>query len=124
MAFEDDLCTDYVTDEFYEFLNRTIIPVVYGGADYTKFAPNSSYINANEFKTVNELAERLIQLDHHPDEYVQYFWWKQEYTVIANNRSLCSLCKKLNDWSPDSKTEMYSDVYTWFNSCTNKTIIN
>jgi len=34
LAFENSLCTDYITEKFYQTLNRDIIPVVMGGGQY------------------------------------------------------------------------------------------
>ena len=39
LSFENSICTDYVTEKFYLALQRNIVPIVYGGADYRKIAP-------------------------------------------------------------------------------------
>jgi alpha-1,3-fucosyltransferase len=51
VAAENALCPDYVTEKFYRALAADIVPIVYGGADYSPYAPPSSYIDAGDFKS-------------------------------------------------------------------------
>jgi hypothetical protein len=41
LAFENSLCTDYVSDKLYcTALENGVLPVVYGEADYRAYAPS------------------------------------------------------------------------------------
>jgi alpha-1,3-fucosyltransferase len=40
-----------VTEKFWKIFDYSVIPVVLGGANYSKFAPAKSYINVRDFKT-------------------------------------------------------------------------
>lgn len=113
LSFENSLCTDYVTEKFFKILDRNIVPVVYGGAEYTKFAPPHSYINAEDFKTVKDLADYLKFLDGNLEEYRKYFWWKKFYkrTKIS---PFCQLCLKLNNPSEREKVQYYNDIQEWW----------
>jgi alpha-1,3-fucosyltransferase len=101
-----------------------MIPVVYGGADYSRIAPRHSYIDALEFSTPDKLAEYLKQLDANDTLYNEYFWWKDHYQVEAGveqmaRHAFCDLCKKLHqeegvvkfypelatDWHPETQTQ-------------------
>jgi alpha-1,3-fucosyltransferase len=42
LAFENDLCEDYVTEKLFKVMDEVIIPVVYGGANYSRFLPPKS----------------------------------------------------------------------------------
>lgn len=42
LAFENSLCKDYVTEKVYKIMNQNIIPVVYNGADMSRFLPPKS----------------------------------------------------------------------------------
>ena len=42
--------------------------VVLGGADYSRVAPNNSYIDASEFSSPKELADHLLFLDGNETE--------------------------------------------------------
>jgi alpha-1,3-fucosyltransferase len=122
MAFENSLCVDYVTEKLFDNLKRLIVPVVYGGANYTKFAPPRSYINANDFADAKQLSDYLVYLDRHPEEYVKYFWWKRWYR-IKDRMPFCDLCKKLHelDYNFD-RQQIYDDMDGWWRngSCTQK----
>ncbi|XP_053611989.1 alpha-(1,3)-fucosyltransferase C-like [Plodia interpunctella] len=48
LSFENSIATDYVTENLLIALNNYAIPVVYGGADYSRFLPPGSYLNARE----------------------------------------------------------------------------
>ena len=103
LAFENSLCTDYVTEKFFKILQRRIVPIVIGGADYSKFAPPNSYIDANKFSP-RKLAEYLQKLDTDEELYNKFFDWKDELSVTSRYpavaaRTLCDLCAKLHNTS-------------------------
>lgn len=117
-AFENSLCEDYVTEKLFNNMKQYIVPVVYGGADYNRFAPPHSYINANDFASAKDLAEYLLHLDKNPSEYIKYFWWKDHYE-ISSVSSFCHLCMKLHEPSFATKTEVYGNIKEWWygNQC-------
>jgi alpha-1,3-fucosyltransferase len=45
-----------VKEKFYRPLKYDRVPIVLGGANYNRFAPPHSYINAKDFKSPKELA--------------------------------------------------------------------
>jgi alpha-1,3-fucosyltransferase len=101
LSFENSICKDYVTEKFFKILDLYMVPIVYGGADYTQHAPPHSYIDARQFKP-KELAAYLKRLDADDALYNEYFWWKDHYRVefISENTSrhgFCGLCQKLHD---------------------------
>ncbi|XP_059351261.1 alpha-(1,3)-fucosyltransferase C-like [Daphnia carinata] len=100
LSFENSICNDYVTEKFFETMNRRLIPIVYGGANYSQIAPVHSYINALEY-TPEELANYLKILDANDTLYNEFFWWKDHYDVESHitqmtRHSFCGLCKKLH----------------------------
>lgn len=112
LSFENSICQDYVTEKFFEIMNRNIVPIVYGGANYTHIAPPHSYIDALQF-TPETLAKYLKMLDANDTLYNEYFWWKEHYTVEAGveqmaRHGFCDLCKKLHRDHGISK--YYSDL--------------
>ena len=101
LSFENSICSDYVTEKFFEILSHDIIPVVYGGANYSHIAPHHSYINALDFTSPEELAQYLKLLDSNDTLYNEYFWWKDHYRVEVGidqmaRHGFCDLCKKLH----------------------------
>ncbi|XP_015127329.1 alpha-(1,3)-fucosyltransferase C isoform X2 [Diachasma alloeum] len=104
-SFENTLCKDYVTEKLFSPMSKYTIPVVYGGADYSKFAPPHSYINIMDFNSTSELADYLLRLSRNPVEYASYFWWKSYYQVEDTTKStLCDLCEKLHNNDLPKKT--------------------
>jgi alpha-1,3-fucosyltransferase len=100
LSFENSICDDYVTEKFFEIMNHDIVPVVYGGANYSRIAPPHSYIDALKF-TPETLGKYLKLLDTNDKLYNEYFWWKGHYTVEAGLETMaqngfCELCKKLH----------------------------
>ncbi|ALC50016.1 FucTC [Drosophila busckii] len=117
LAFENSLCEDYVTEKLYGALQRNIVPVVFGGADYTRFLPPHSYIDAEQFESVDELAAHMDFVASDVYEYMSYFWWREHYS-IGNASPFCDLCAKLHATNWLHKRQAYADIEAWwFNSC-------
>ncbi|XP_014205411.1 alpha-(1,3)-fucosyltransferase C isoform X2 [Copidosoma floridanum] len=94
LSFENSLCEDYITEKFFNALNHSVVPVVYGGANYSRFAPPNSYINALDFDSPQELAKYLILLSKDVRAYKKYFHWKRHYRIISpKQRVICDLCQ-------------------------------
>ena len=100
LSFENSLCTDYVTEKFFNILQYNVIPIVMGGVDYSTIAPPHSYIDALQY-TPRQLAEYLLLLSTNETLYNEYFWWKPYYKIelrypVSETRALCQLCEKLH----------------------------
>ncbi|XP_038104882.1 alpha-(1,3)-fucosyltransferase C [Culex quinquefasciatus] len=112
-AFENSLCRDYVTEKLFNAMESYIIPVVFGGADYSKFVPPHSVIDVQEFGTVKELVNYLRFLADNPEEYVKYFWWKEQYRV-TRSKTFCELCRMLHGIGAREKSQYYKDIREWW----------
>ena len=89
IAIENSNCEDYVTEKLIEALSSTSVPIVAsrdGKPDYTRFAPNYSYINVYDYKSVKELTDYLNYLSNNETAYYEYLWFRRppanEYAVI------------------------------------------
>lgn len=118
-AFENSLCKDYVTEKVYETMTYYVIPVVYGGADYNRFLPPGSFINVQDFDSVQELVEYLQFLSSNRQEYMRYFWWKDYYRVRPQQH-FCGLCEKISKAreGPVKVSKFYTDLDGWFKNGT------
>ena len=102
LAFENSLCSDYVTEKFYRAAQLDLIPVVYNGVNMSRFAPPHSYISASDFDSPKALAQYLNQVSKDSALYNSYFWWKPHYRVenlwdkARYVRHFCSLCQILH----------------------------
>jgi hypothetical protein len=66
LAFESDICTDFVSFKLFSILQEsTTVAVVMGGADYASITPPMSVINVADFKSAKDLANYLLFLDAH-----------------------------------------------------------
>ena len=88
LSFENSLCRDYITEKFFNLLDRNIVPIVYGAGNYEAIAPPHSYIDALKY-TPNKLAEYLDLLDKNDTLYNEYFWWKPFYKSVFHYSIQC-----------------------------------
>jgi len=117
LTFERYICDDFITKRFFDVLRRDTVPIVFGGADYTKVAPAHSYIDALKM-TPKQLANHLLMLDEDDRAYYRHFWWKGSYEVHTDYseifaKPLCDLCEKLHLPEP---RKIYRDLDAWFHN--------
>lgn len=125
LSFENTFCVDYVTEKLYNAIQNFVIPVVFSGAEMSRFLPPKSYINVEDFENVEDLANYLIFLSENPKEYIKYFWWKSHYSIKNREQSLlCEICRKLSNLNSDSKRQTYVNIKDWWykNACRNPKI--
>lgn len=117
LAFEDSLCKDYITEQFWQALEFGMVPVVYGGASYSRIAPPQSYITVKDYESLKELMKFLRKTGKDKNEYAKYFDWRRNYIVErAWSRPLCDLCKmianhKSGKWKID---RTYENLRDWW----------
>ena len=101
LAFENSFCEDYATEKVFRTLKLTMVPIVYGYANYTELLPPNSYIDVRDYDSPKALAEYLHYLNKNRTNYGEYFSWKKYYNILmeSNYRALgfCRLCSILND---------------------------
>ena len=120
LSFENAICKDYVTEKFFQIINRNMVPVVLGGADYASIAPRHSYINALDYSP-HQLADYLKLLDTNDTLYAEYFWWKPHYRVRnlidTNKEAFCDLCEALH--TQPLKRSTLKNAKKWYISDSN-----
>ncbi|XP_075973118.1 alpha-(1,3)-fucosyltransferase C-like [Anticarsia gemmatalis] len=119
LSFENAFSEDYVTEKLLHALENDAIPVVYGGANYTRFMPDGIYLNARELG-VEKLAEMMNDLINDIDKYSEYFKWKKYYSYYKKSASVetdpyCLFCQILNDAKMVEETTVYEDFINWWN---------
>jgi alpha-1,3-fucosyltransferase len=125
LAFENSICADYITEKAFLYMQNYVIPIVYNGvSNMQHFLPPKSYININDYRSIEELVGYLKYLDKNPQEYANYFWWKKYYKIIfrPDNLTFCNMCVKLNEWTDQRKRQEYPDLEYWYNyeTCADK----
>lgn len=116
LAFENSNCVDYVTEKVLTALEHDVVPVIFGGANITRYLPPGSYIDARNVSPP-ELASTLDFLMRNPSHYAAYFWWKGFYKVGFSAPPLCELCKVLHDANFKPKT--YKNLQEWWHGTKN-----
>ncbi|KAL1463914.1 hypothetical protein MTO96_027124 [Rhipicephalus appendiculatus] len=115
LAFENSICKDYVTEKFFTALEHDIVPVVFGGANYSQIAPRRSYIDALSFGSPKHLAEYLVRLSKNYTEYATYFTWKDSHEISQWDAGLCELCTALHNRVERQRTfSSYGDIRNWW----------
>ncbi|XP_055715854.1 alpha-(1,3)-fucosyltransferase C-like [Phlebotomus papatasi] len=116
LSFENSLCKDYLTEKVFDIMKYYIVPVVYGGANYSNYLPSHSYINANDFESATKLAIYLKNIVANIGDYNKYFWWKKHYKYVSTQKTYNNLCKKLHESSPDKFGQFirsYENMNSW-----------
>ena len=62
LSFENSLCKDYATEKLFRALASDLVPVVMGGANYSKIVPPKSIINVQDFPSPEVLGKELMRL--------------------------------------------------------------
>ena len=124
LAFENSLCEDYVTEKLFRSLTTEILPIVYGGTNYSRDAPPHSVINVEDYSSPQELARYLKRLAANETEYSAYFDWNKNYGIRTRGilqRGFCILCEIINI---PSFHKIYHDMRLWWSvgRCRNSTV--
>ena len=116
LAFENDFCHDYVTEKYWERLEQDSVPIVMG-SNYEGLAIPGSYIDVNDFRSIEELANYLLYLDKNDDEYNKYFSYKSKF-VLGSPDIYCRICEKLNSAEAAKHTQVaLSEAYNYEKNC-------
>ena len=109
LAFENGVCTDYITEKFWMALQRNTVPVVLARDYYSAdVVPPASFISVQDFPSVKALAEYLLYLAKNDTAYNEYFSWRQKFVSNGNfHFKACKLCDALHDGR--LKPKAYSD---------------
>ncbi|KAL8570043.1 hypothetical protein ACOMHN_036320 [Nucella lapillus] len=112
LAFENGYCRDYVTEKYWNALDRNQIPIVSGGADYGHIAIPGSYIDVDTFTSVEQLAKFILRVSSNRTLYNSFFEWKSGYRTLGPEVcNWCQLCAALHDES--RLPQVYSDLPGW-----------
>ncbi len=120
LSMENNYCQDYVSEKLYRPLEYDIIPIVFGGANYSAVAPPHSVINVLDYPNPRQLATYLKHLSQNDKAYNRYFAWKDEGYIIDTGRkaimgeAFCKLCEILNDPDYPYRSEAYRDLKHWW----------
>ncbi|KAH9491733.1 hypothetical protein Btru_045677 [Bulinus truncatus] len=129
LSFENSFCKDYITEKYYRYLNSDMIVIARGYNKYSRLVPSEIFLNTANFKSPKELADKIIYLDSHVQEYIQMLKEKDKYFAIFEDYPLtyqptyleyryeavaiCEVCKRT--WNIANYNKVYSDMFLWMN---------
>ena len=95
LSLENSLCDGYMTQKLTNALYSSMVPIVYGNENYSDILPYpKSFINIENFPSVNSLADFLTHLVENDAAYFEYVKWQQYYNIhirqgFAGFRVMC-----------------------------------
>lgn len=113
LSFENSLCEDYITEKVFSNMKKNIIPVIYNGANASRFLPPHSYINVEDYPTVKELTDHMQFLADNPQEYMSYFWWREHYAIWKPSK-YCRICQSLHEFGSKQRPAYPDLMETYF----------
>ena len=113
LALENSLCTDYVTEKFFQRYNHDLVLIALGGTDYTKFFPTGTFVDASAFNNISALAKYILQLDGNITSYVELLVSKDRFVThgahpYGYKYGFCKLCEMVSNYDLYRKT--YLDI--------------
>lgn len=112
LGFENAICDDYITEKLFRTLRYDMIPVVFGGGNYSSVAPSRSFVDALSFASPKQLANQMFRIATNFTQFSSYFQWRsREYSDDVPNH--CGLCQKLHSESFDEHS-VYGDINDWW----------
>ncbi|KAK5581557.1 hypothetical protein RB653_001593 [Dictyostelium firmibasis] len=88
LAFESCNCLDYTTEKTLHALKVGTVPVVMAHPQTLKYLPEGSFIYTGDFNSVKDLTNYLKFLDSNTEEYLKYFNWRFNQSIIEKWRTI------------------------------------
>ncbi|KAJ0172609.1 hypothetical protein K1T71_011748 [Dendrolimus kikuchii] len=115
LAMEDSFAADFVTDSVLYGYKYNAVPIVYGGAEYRKYLPPNSYINAAKLG-VDNLAYLMHLIIKNKERYFDYFNWRNHYIIKESTvLDACILCELMNNPTWMEHKIIHSNFRQWWN---------
>ncbi|VDM26230.1 unnamed protein product [Toxocara canis] len=118
ISFENSLCKDYITEKFFEVLEkRYAVPIVMQRKTYEENgAPSDSFIAVDDYQNVDNLVNNLKVIAKDKSAYLKYHQWRETFEVRSDyfnidDTGFCQLCKKI--MRQDFMPKHYDDVASW-----------
>ncbi|CAJ0588730.1 unnamed protein product [Cylicocyclus nassatus] len=109
IAFEDDICDDFISEKFYDQFSQLLVPIVRKRRIYRDAGvPRHSFIAVDDFDNFEDLREYLELLRRNDTEYLRYFEWTNDFRKPNTYRTdvLCKLCEDIHN----KRASMVDDI--------------
>lgn len=121
LALENSFCRDYVSEKFWNALDRHQIPIIAAPKFNHEMIPPNSYLNVFDFPSIKSLADRMMEISNNATLYNSFFSWKQFYKKDKES-TYCKFCKELHANRP---AQSYHNLEGWVQDdiCYKSTVI-
>ncbi|XP_075973592.1 alpha-(1,3)-fucosyltransferase C-like [Anticarsia gemmatalis] len=119
LSFENSFSEDYVTEKLLHALQHYSVPIVFGGANYSKFMPDGIYLNVRG-TTMADLAKKMSELIDDKEKYYEYFKWHKYYSYHEPKDSslsdpYCEFCALVNNKKRFDTPSYIMNFIHWWN---------
>ena len=117
IAFENALCSEYISEKFYENYKYDIIQVSRAGDNKHKpiKLDKNVYVSTADFKNADDLGQYLRSLSSDKEKYANFLSDKDMYEAVPYvellKKRMCEICMRLNKLEEYKK--VYENVYSW-----------
>ena len=117
IAFENDMCDEYITEKFFENYNYDVIQIVRGGNPNIRpiEARRDAYISSSDFISADDLGRYLKALSVDTTKYASMLKAKDEYVAVPYmelfQKAACDICQRLHN--PAKYQSVYMDMNKW-----------
>ena len=116
---------------FHAFLGNSVNVVMANDIAYSFTPGNNSFVDASRFASPKELAEYLLYLQAHPEEYLKFFEYRKETTQpkvlaiiqetsIYQKGNICRVCACFTDEHCRTKRKVSQSGYEVYSSSPKK----
>ncbi|XP_071849801.1 alpha-(1,3)-fucosyltransferase fut-1-like [Apostichopus japonicus] len=97
LAFENTCCSEYITEKFWKALAQyESVPIVIGAkkSEYMRLAPPNSFIYADDFEKIEDLAKYVKKVAGNATLYRKYHEWRKDGKVeVYTNKRVFPFCR-------------------------------
>lgn len=121
LAFENNNCSDYITEKLWRSLSKHIIPIILqpNRDSYVRYKiPNKSIIHLQDFNyNARLLSKYLLKIDASFQLYYDHLKWTFVYlkahylNAYLEPHRMCELCKMLNSYKSNMYYERIADFF-------------
>ena len=113
LALENSLCTDYVTEKFFERYNHDLILITLGGIAYNRYFPRGTFIDASAFRNISTLAKYILHVNGNDTKYMELLTSKNRFVTrgahtYGRKYGFCKLCEMVRNY--DQYRKSYYDI--------------
>jgi len=99
IAIENSCARGYTTEKILDAMIANAVPIYYGNEEIGRDFNVASFINIHEFKSLEDVVERIVYLDTHDDAYLDLLHrpWLTDYSCFDWQQKLLDFLSNIID---------------------------